>query len=205
MMEAFIKSNRLALMWAVPFGAGMALFGADLVDFVLGDDWQDALILIQVFGITAVLNHVGFNWVAFYRAIGNTRPEAIVNLLSLATFLVVAVPLLFAFDLDGLAAGTAVMAVVAFLGRWYYLVKLFPALRFLRHLARAIAPTIPAVGLILLVRLAESGERTAAIAVGELVVFIAASAIATFVIERRLLAEAVSYLRPEPAPAPNPG
>ena len=29
--ETFVKSNRLALMWAFPFGAGLALFGADLV------------------------------------------------------------------------------------------------------------------------------------------------------------------------------
>ena len=34
--ELFAKANRLTLMWAFPFGAGLALFGADLIVFVLG-------------------------------------------------------------------------------------------------------------------------------------------------------------------------
>ena len=36
--EIFVKSNRLSLMWAVPFGVGLALFASDLVHFVLGDE-----------------------------------------------------------------------------------------------------------------------------------------------------------------------
>ena len=35
--ESFVKSNRLALMWALPFGVGLTLFADDLVHFVLGD------------------------------------------------------------------------------------------------------------------------------------------------------------------------
>ena len=31
LFESFVKSNRLALMWGVPFGVGLALFAADLV------------------------------------------------------------------------------------------------------------------------------------------------------------------------------
>ena len=38
--ELFEKANRLTLMWAFPFGAGLALFGPDLIVFVLGDDWR---------------------------------------------------------------------------------------------------------------------------------------------------------------------
>ena len=33
LFEAFVKSNRLALMWGMPFGVGLALFAADLVQF----------------------------------------------------------------------------------------------------------------------------------------------------------------------------
>ena len=36
--EIFVKSNRLAMMWALPFCAGFVLFAPDLVEFVLGDD-----------------------------------------------------------------------------------------------------------------------------------------------------------------------
>jgi len=31
LFETFVKSNRLALMWAMPFGLGLALFAPDLV------------------------------------------------------------------------------------------------------------------------------------------------------------------------------
>src|SRR3954447_602581 len=44
--ELFAKSNRLTLMWAFPFGAGLALFGADLIRFVLGDAWEPAVVLL---------------------------------------------------------------------------------------------------------------------------------------------------------------
>src|SRR5919202_1525825 len=46
--ELFAKSNRLTLMWAFPFGAGLALFGADLIRFVLGDDWEPAAVRTSV-------------------------------------------------------------------------------------------------------------------------------------------------------------
>ena len=31
-----MKSNRLAMMWGIPFGVGLALFAADLVHHVIG-------------------------------------------------------------------------------------------------------------------------------------------------------------------------
>ena len=40
LFETFVKSNRLALMWGMPFGVGLALFGPDLVEFVLGSQWE---------------------------------------------------------------------------------------------------------------------------------------------------------------------
>ena len=53
LLESFVKSNRLALMWGFPFGVGVALFGADLVHFVIGDRWAGAIVLIQAFGLMA--------------------------------------------------------------------------------------------------------------------------------------------------------
>ena len=74
--ESLVKSNRLALMWAVPFGIGVSLFGSDLVRFVLGERWHPVVVLLEVYGVTAAVNHVGFNWTAYFRAVGRTRPIA---------------------------------------------------------------------------------------------------------------------------------
>src|SRR5436305_1065252 len=38
--ESFVKSNRLALMWAVPFGVALTLFASELVRFGIGERWR---------------------------------------------------------------------------------------------------------------------------------------------------------------------
>ena len=68
--ELFEKANRLTLMWAFPFGAGLALFGADLIVFVLGDEWRGAIVLLGGLAVAVALQQVGYSWFAFYRARG---------------------------------------------------------------------------------------------------------------------------------------
>lgn len=201
LLEAFVKSNRLALMWAFPFGIGLTLFVEDLVSFGIGEQWRDAVVLLQVVGLTAAVNHIGFNWGAFYRAAGITRPIAIVTGIALAVFLAVAIPLLFAFELDGFAAGLAVMTVVALAARWYYVSKLFPGLEVAAHAARAIVPTIPAVAAVLGARLAFGGERTVGISLAELGLYVAVTVAATLIVERSLIREVLGYLRRETRPS----
>jgi O-antigen/teichoic acid export membrane protein len=200
LFEAFVKSNRLALMWGVPFGIALSLFAADLIEFGIGDRWSHALVLLQVFGVTAAINHIGFNWTAFYRANGLTKPIAVVTLLALVTFCATSVPLIFSDGLNGFAIGIGAMTVVALVARFYYLARLFPALGILRHCVRAIAPTIPAAAAVLLLRAAMNEDRTLDLALFELAVYIAVTIVMTWLLERPLLREARSYLRrPRPA------
>jgi O-antigen/teichoic acid export membrane protein len=195
LLEVFVKSNRLALMWAVPLGIALSLFSGDLIEYVIGEHWREAEILFVTFGITAAVSHIGFNWSAFYRALGRTKPEAIVTVAVLIAFLCVTTPLLFAYDLDGFAAGTAVMVSVTIAGRWYYLKKLFPRLQLARYVARALGPTTVAAAVVLGLRLGIETDRTAALALGELALYLAINAALTIALERALLAEAFEYLR----------
>lgn len=195
LFEAFVKSNRLALMWGIPFGAGLSLFAADLIEFGIGERWSDALILLQVFGVTAALNHIGFNWSAFFRASGETRPMAVVSLLSLLVFCATAIPLIFAEGLRGFAIGVAAMTVLSVAARLRYLAGLFPGFRILRHVVRASAPTVPAAAGVLLARAALDLERTPGLALAELALYLAVTALMTLILERSLLREALSYLR----------
>jgi O-antigen/teichoic acid export membrane protein len=195
LFEAFVKSNRLALMWGVPFGVGLSLFAADLIDFGIGDRWDEALILLQVFGVAAAINHIGFNWSAFYRASGRTKPIAVVSVLAALTFCATSVPLIFSDGLAGFAAGIGAVTVVSLAARFHFLAKLFPRLEIARHFLRAIAPTIPAAGAVLLLRLTIGGERTADLALFELAVYLLVTALMTILLERPLLREARSYLR----------
>ncbi|MGI8945510.1 MAG: oligosaccharide flippase family protein [Thermoleophilaceae bacterium] len=195
LFETFVKSNRLVLIWGVPFGLALLLFAPDLVDHVLGDKWQPAVGLLQAYGLISAFSHVGFNWDAFFRARGDTKPIAAVSTFSTLVFLVVAIPLLALEGLGGFAIGMAVYGLSAVVGRTYYLVRIFDGFRMARHAARALAPVVPAVGVVLLARLVESGERGAVAALAELGMFLTAIVLTTALAERDLLREVLGYLR----------
>lgn len=195
LFDAFVKSNRLALMWGAPFGFAVALFAADLVGFVIGDRWAGAIGLLQVFGVLAALNHVAFNWGAFYRARGETRPAAVVSAVLLASFVLAVVPGLVLYGLDGLAAGMAVLVAASMAARLTYVARLFPGFRFAAYAVRGLIPCAPAAAVVLAARAAETGTRGPGQAAAELVLFVAVCAGATWLLERPLLREAAGYLR----------
>jgi PST family polysaccharide transporter len=199
--ESFVKSNRLALMLAVPFGTAVALFSGDVVRFGIGERWRPAVIVLEVCGIAAAINHVGFNWTAYFRAIGRTRPMAIANVASTVGFLVVGIPLLLVFGLPGFAAGLAFQGLVGLVPRAYYLQQLFTGFVYLRHVARSFLPTIPATALILLLRLIEPGRRTLALALIELTAYLLVTVLLTWWLESDLLLEAVAMARGKPRAA----
>jgi PST family polysaccharide transporter len=194
LFETFSKSNRLALLWAAPAGAGIVLFARDFIDFVVGDQWLGAVLLIQITGASAALNQIGFNWTAFYRARGETKPIAVQSVVVLVFVLAVAVPLLAREGLEGYAVGMAGATVVGLVVRGIYLVRLFPALRMAGHVASAVWPTAPAAGAALLVRWAGEG-RSPGQALAEVAAFLVVGGALTLLAERRLIAESLSYLR----------
>jgi O-antigen/teichoic acid export membrane protein len=200
--ESLVKSNRLALMWAVPFGVGVTLFCSDLVQFGIGERWRPAVVVLQVYGIAAAVNHIGFNWTAYFRAIGRTRPIAVTSVMATIAFLVAGIPLLLAFGLRGFALGIAVQALVAIGFRAWYLQQLFPGFDFLRHAIRSFLPTLPAAAAVLLLHALGPRHRTVWLALGELAGYIAVTVLVTWVLESNLLREAAGHvLDRQPAPA----
>jgi PST family polysaccharide transporter len=193
--ESFVKSNRLALMWAMPFGVGLSLFCSDLVSFGIGEEWRPAVILLQVFGVAAGIGHIGFNWDAYFRAVGRTRPMAVASVTAAVVFVASVIPLLATHGLTGFAIAIALQTMAHVACRAYFLSRLFRGFDFFRHAARAMAPTVPAAAAVLLARMAESGERTPLMAVGELALYLAVTAAATLALEGPLLREVLGYLR----------
>lgn len=196
--ESLVKSNRLTLMWGVPFGVGVTLFGADLVHLVIGDRWRSAILLLQVCGVTAAINHVGFNWTAYFRAVGRTRPIAIVTVAAALVLLGLGIPLMLVLGLKGFAIGIAGQAAVALVLRALYLGRLFAGFSFLRHAARAFIPTLPATAVVLVVRWAAPGHRGLLRALAELAVYAIVTVGFTWWAERPLLREALGSLLGRP-------
>jgi len=199
LFESFVKSNRLALIWAVPFGVALALFSSDLVTYALGEQWRAAAVLLQVWGLVAAFGHIGFNWDAYFRARGETRPLAIASILTALAFVMLGLPLLFEFGLRGFAAAVGVQMLVNVGIRSFYLRRLFDGFVFFRHALRAIWPTVPAAATVLLLRVAESGDRHLRYALFEGVVYVAVTCVVTWRAERTLLTEVVGYVRGRPA------
>jgi O-antigen/teichoic acid export membrane protein len=192
--ESFVKSNRLALMWAMPFGAGLALFADDLVRFAIGEKWRAAITLLRITGIVAAISQIGFNWDDYFRARARTVPLAVASVASTVALLGVGLPLLAAHGLTGLAIGIAAGAAVHLAFRAWYLAQLFDGFAFFRHALRAILPTLPAAGVVLLIRALESGARSATEAVAELAAYAIVTVAGTWLIEGALVREALGYL-----------
>jgi O-antigen/teichoic acid export membrane protein len=202
LFESFVKSNRLALMWAVPFGLALTLFSADLVAFAIGEKWRDAVPVLEIFGIVAAVNHVGFNWTAYLRARADTKPIAAAHVAGMVTFLAVGVPGLIVLGLPGFAVGVAAQTVVGLALRTHYLRRLFHGFRFLERAFRAFLPTLPAVVAVLVLRVTGPETRTVEWVLMELVVYLEVTLLATWYFERPLLREVAGYLRgrrPEPS------
>ena len=143
LFESFVKSNRLALMWGLPFGVAVALFGSDLVTYGIGERWRPAVGIIAAFGLVAALGHIAFNWDAFFRARGETRPIAVWSFVTMLSFVAFAIPLMLWKGLNGFAVGMGIMAFVSLVVRGLYLTKLFDGLQMLRTRRARSRPPCP--------------------------------------------------------------
>jgi O-antigen/teichoic acid export membrane protein len=193
--ESFVKANRLALMWAMPFGVGLALFAPDLVRFAIGEKWRPAVTLLRVTGLVAAISHIGFNWDDYFRARAQTVPIAVSSVISTAVVLGAGVPLLFADGLTGLAIGIGAGAMTNLLIRAVYVSRLFEGFAFARHALRAVVPTVPALAVVLVARALWSGPRSASAAVIQLVAYVLVTVAATWLAERSLLREVLGYVK----------
>ncbi|MBA2348703.1 MAG: oligosaccharide flippase family protein [Solirubrobacterales bacterium] len=200
--ESFMKSNRLALLWAVPTGAGLVLFAPDLVTFLLGERWREAVFAIQVFGAVAAFNQIGFNWTAFLRALGTTGPVARAGAVMLAGVAAFAIPGLLLDGVDGYSLGmaAAVIGLVAY--RLRYLGELFGLGGVIRNSALGAIPTVPGIAAVLLLRATEDGPRGEADALLELALLLIVTVLTTLVSERALLRELRGYLSKASAAQP---
>jgi O-antigen/teichoic acid export membrane protein len=196
MQEAFLKSNKLGMLWGAPSGLAIVLFAPDIINFAIGDRWRSAIPVIQAYGAVAVLNQIMVNWTVFYRALGNTRPIAVGGAVMAAGAAGIATPLLLAEGLVGFAFGYGIAVALYMFVRLYYLNKLFSLPLILRNIMRGMIPGLTAFlvtgGVRLLIDL---DRRTELAAIAEVVLFGVIAIALTFALERRLLGEMVAYLR----------
>jgi O-antigen/teichoic acid export membrane protein len=193
--EAFVKSNRIGLMWAFPFGAALAIFAGDFVDFALGSEWEDAIPVLRVFGVIFALMTIGFAWGTMYQALGNTKPFAVTTVLTTTTFFAVTVPLMLEIGTMGYAWGMLAATVAQLCLRAYYIRRIFDGFNLFLHSLRALAPLVIPIGVVLGMRLALGDDAPSGWVWVELALFAVLTALFTVLFERALIREALGYLR----------
>ena len=193
--ETFEKSNRIGLMWALPFGFALALFAGDLVDSFLGSEWSSAIPVLRVFGLIFGFGTIGFAWGTMYQATGDTRPLAVSTAVTVAVFFAVTVPLMETVGTMGYAYGMSAAVVAQLIVRGVYLRRLFEGFSLARHTIRSLLPSVIPVAAVLASRLLIEGDRTGGHALAELGGYFALTIVCTAVFERALLSEALGYLR----------
>ena len=200
--ELFVKSNRLAMMWAIPFCAGFVLFAPDLVRFVLGDEWEPAVILLQGLAAAAAIQQVGWNWFSFYRAVGNPRPQAVESAVMVAAFGALAIPGLLVWGAAGFVWGRIAGSLATLVVRRAYVRRLLPGVEIVTLALRGFAPVVAGAAAAYALRLLLwGGERDAWQALAEIVLFAAATALVTWRLERPLIGEAARLGEPRPVAA----
>ena len=193
--EMFVKSNRVALMWALPFCAGCILFAGDLVGFVLGDEWDPAVLLLQGLAGAGAIQQLGYNWFTFYRARGDSARQAVESAVMAAAFLGLAVPALFVWGVEGFVAARIAAALVVLLVRRHYVRRLL-GVELLALGVRGALPVAAATGAVLLVRaLVWSGERAVGQAIADLALFGGLTLLLTWIAERGLVRELAGQIR----------
>jgi O-antigen/teichoic acid export membrane protein len=203
LQELFEKSNRATLLWVLPFTCGVVLFAPDLVSFVLGSDWRPARVLLQGLAVAGLLQHLGFNWFAFYRAHGDPRPPAVEALAGAVAFGVLALVGLAVWGTDGFVWGRIAAVAVALVVRWRYIRALLPQARLAPLVAPAAMPLAAAAGAALALRLTLwGGERTLAQAIAEVMVFSGVYLAGAAWRERPLVFELLRAIRPAPTAPP---
>ena len=194
--EIFVKSNRAAMIWSVPFCAGIVLFAPDLVEFVLGDEWEPAVVLLQGLAVATGLQQLGFNWFSFYRARGDSRPQAVEAGVMAVAFLAFAVPGLALWGATGFVVGRALVSLAMLVVRARYVHRLLPNVRLWTLGLRGVVPVLAGTAAALALRLALwGGERPLWQVLCELALFLGVTALTTRQLERDLLREFTRYLR----------
>ena len=164
---------------------------------MLGDEWEPAVVLIGGLAVATALQQLGYNWFAFYRARGESRPQAVESAWFAGSFAALVVPATLAWGSWGFVAGRLACTACVLAVRRRYVLRLLPGARLGAIALRAALPVLAASVPVLALRLALwGGERPLSQALAELALWLAGLVLATRRLEAGLLGELWGYLRP---------
>jgi hypothetical protein len=146
--------------------------------------------------VATALQQLGFNWFSFYRARGDSRPQAVEAGVMAVAFLAFAVPGLAFWGATGFVIGRGLVSLAMLVVRARYVHRLLPGARLWVLGLRGVVPVLAGTAAALALRLALwGGERPLWQVLCELALFLGVTALTTRQLERDLLREFTRYLR----------
>ena len=152
--------------------------------------------LLGGLGIAVALQQVGYSWFSFYRARGESWPQAIESAVFGLAFAALAIPGALLGGSWGFVIGRMGCTVCVLAVRQVYVRRLLPGVRMGALALRSAVPVALASAPVLVLRAALwGGERTLPQALIELALWLGGLALATVRFESELLGELRGYLR----------
>ncbi|EHN09165.1 polysaccharide biosynthesis protein putative [Patulibacter medicamentivorans] len=142
--ETFGKANRVGLAWAVPVAALLVVFGPELVPLLYGDEWRDAIPVVQWFAIAIAIAHLGTNWWQYELVQGDARPMAVNGVMAIVFFVVLQIPPVLLWGLEGLAISAVAQALGQLAVRTIYVRRRFGHWSPIGLALRSLLPVLPA-------------------------------------------------------------
>ena len=100
------------------------------------------MVLLQGLAVATALQQLGFNWFSFYRARGDSRPQAVEAAVMAAAFLAFAVPGLALWGATGFVVGRGLVSLAMLVVRARYVHRLLPGVRLWALGVRGTAPVL---------------------------------------------------------------
>ena len=194
-LRAFSLTNRLSMLFAAPAGIGLAVLASPGVVVLLGPRWQAATPLVAAAAIAVTLDAAGHNWHTFLAARGVTWPRFLSAALAATWTVVVLLPALAVFGLDGAAGAIVLMGVASLAVRQHFVSRLIAPVNLIRLVWRELGAACVSGGALILVRILGWSPHGVVGLAEQAAVFIAVFTAAAALSSRDILTLGIATLR----------
>jgi O-antigen/teichoic acid export membrane protein len=151
--EGFRRAVQLSTIVAFPMAAGIAAVAPQFVPVVLGNQWREAIPVIQILAVWGGIRAYGSNVGAVYKATGNPNIEASITALKVIAIAIIIYPAAEWFGLIGVASAVILSSTLSTPIHFYYIMSITQgkAIEFLKLIAYPLISSITmAVGVMMI-------------------------------------------------------
>lgn len=121
--RAFSKVTVTISLLVIPIGLLLVVFARDIVNIILGNEWLEAVTVIRLLAVFGILRSISGSITPLLYSIKKQEYAMKIMLLGLITLVLLLIPLIRSFGINGAAISTIVATLITFPLIHYYLKK----------------------------------------------------------------------------------